>query len=291
MAPSVPELFGTTYPCFSGKLVLLTGIGQTGPAESTAWGNGAATARLLVANGARVFGCDIDAAAAARTCTRLEAEFGPGCCGHTQADVTSAADVAALVDACERWGGGDSEGAGIDYLVNNVGLSRRGGPADLDEATWDAQLAVNLKSVYLLCHAVLPRMEARGRGAVVSLSSVAGLRYIGKPQVAYSAAKAAVIQFTKTSAVVYADRGIRLNCVVPGLMHTPLVEARLAGEYAGGDVRGIVAARDAQVPMGRMGTSFDVANAVLFLLSDNAKYITGQEIVVDGAFVNSTGRA
>ena len=288
MAPPVPELFGTTYPCFKGKLVLLTGIGQTGPADTSAWGNGAATARLLVANGARVFGCDIDAAAAARTCARLEAEFGPGCCGHAQADVTSAADVAALVDACERWGG---EGAGIDYLVNNVGLSRRGGPADLAEEAWDAQIAVNLKSVYLLCHAVLPLMEARGRGAVVSLSSVAGLRFIGKPQVAYSAAKAAVIQFTKTSAVVYADRGVRLNCVVPGLMHTPLVEARLAGEYAGGDVAGIVEARNAQVPMGRMGTSFDVANAVLFLLSDNAQYVTGQEIVVDGGFVNSTGRA
>jgi NAD(P)-dependent dehydrogenase (short-subunit alcohol dehydrogenase family) len=290
MAPPVPELFGTTYPCFSGKLVLLTGIGQTGPAESTAWGNGAATARLLCASGARVFGCDVDAGAAARTCVRLEAEFGAGCCAYERADVTSAADVEALVAACERWGAAEGA-AGIDYLVNNVGMSRRGGPADLDEATWDAQLAVNLKSVYLLCHAVLPRMEARGRGAVVSLSSVAGLRYIGKPQVAYSAAKAAVIQFTKTSAVVYADRGVRLNCVVPGLMHTPLVEARLAGEYAGGDVQGIVAARDAQVPMGRMGTSFDVANAVLFLLSDNANYITGQEIVVDGAFVNSTGRA
>ena len=288
MAPPVPELFGTTYPCFKGKLVLLTGIGQTGPADTSAWGNGAATARLLCANGARVFGCDIDAAAAARTCERLAAEFGVGCCSHARADVTSSADVARLVEACVAWGGA---GAGIDCLVNNVGLSRRGGPADLAEETWDAQIAVNLKSVYLLCHAVLPLMEARGRGAVVSLSSVAGLRFIGKPQVAYSAAKAAVIQFTKTSAVVYADRGVRLNCVVPGLMHTPLVEARLAGEYAGGDVAGIVEARNAQVPMGRMGTSFDVANAVLFLLSDNAQYITGQEIVVDGGFVNSTGRA
>lgn len=288
MAPPVPELFGTTYPCFKGKLVLLTGIGQTGPADTSAWGNGAATARLLCANGARVFGCDIDAAAAARTCERLTHEFGAGCCSHARADVTSSADVARLVETCLAWGGA---GAGIDYLVNNVGLSRRGGPADLTEETWDAQIAVNLKSVYLLCHAVLPLMEARGRGAVVSLSSVAGLRFIGKPQVAYSAAKAAVIQFTKTSAVVYAGRGVRLNCVVPGLIHTPLVEARLAGEYAGGDVAGIVEARNAQVPMGRMGTSFDVANAVLFLLSDNAQYITGQEIVVDGAFVNSTGRA
>jgi NAD(P)-dependent dehydrogenase (short-subunit alcohol dehydrogenase family) len=287
----VPELFGTTYPCFKGKLVLLTGIGQTGPAATTAWGNGAATARLLCANGARVFGCDIDAAAAARTCARLAAEFGDACCAHTQADVTSADDVARLVAECLAWAGGGEEGASIEYLVNNVGLSRRGGPADLAEDVWDAQIAVNLKSVYLLCHAVLPLMEARGRGAVVSLSSVAGLRFIGKPQVAYSAAKAAVIQFTKTSAVVYAARGVRLNCVVPGLMHTPLVEARLAGEYGGGDVAGIVEARNAQVPMGRMGTSFDVANAVLFLLSDNAQYITGQEIVVDGGFVNSTGRA
>ncbi len=116
---------------------------------------------------------------------------------------------------------------------------------------------------------------------------VAGLRYIGKPQVAYAAAKAALMQMTRTTAVLYARRGIRLNCVVPGLMDTPLVR-RLADKYANGDFVGFVAARAKQVPMGRMGDAWDVANAVVFLASDQSKYITGTEVVVDGGLTATT---
>jgi len=272
---------GTTHASLRNKIVLLTGIGQSG--DPSMWGNGAATARVLCASGAKVLGCDLRLAAAEATRDRLRREFGAGCCDVVAADVTQAAEVEALVAKVLEMHGR------VDVLVNNVGLSQKGGPADMDEAVWDAQVDVNLKSVYLCCHYVLPIMEKQGSGVVINVSSIAGLRYIGKPQVAYAATKAAVIQFTKTTAVLYADKGVRMNVVVPGLMHTPLV-ALLADKYASGDLEGFVKTRHAQVPMGRMGTSFDVANAAAFLISDAAKYITGHELVVDGAITCSTGR-
>jgi NAD(P)-dependent dehydrogenase (short-subunit alcohol dehydrogenase family) len=275
------ESFGTVYPSLKDKIVLLTGIGQTG--DPNMWGNGAATARIFCGNGAKVFGCDLRLESAQATQKRLSSEFGKGVCEVMAADVTKSADVQKLVDACvEKFGR-------IDILVNNVGLSMKGGPAEMDEETWDSQTDVNLKSVYLCCNRVLPIMEKQGKGVVINISSVAGMRYIGKPQVAYAATKAAVIQFTKVTAVLYAQKGVRLNVVVPGLMHTPLVSV-LADKYANGDLEGLIKTRNGQVPMGRMGSSFDVANAVVFLASDNANYITGQKIVVDGAVINSTGR-
>lgn len=193
----------------------------------------------------------------------------------------------AFVQACI-----DAHGR-IDILINNVGKSEPGGPAELSEETWDAQTDVNLKSVYLMCHIVLPIMEKQSTGGVVlNVSSVAGLRYIGKPQVAYAATKAAIIQFTKTTAVIYAQRTggkVRLNTVVPGLINSPLVSV-LADKYAGGDQGGYRRIRDKQVPTGTMGEVWDVANAALYLCSDEARYVSGQEIVVDGAVTNSTGQ-
>jgi NAD(P)-dependent dehydrogenase (short-subunit alcohol dehydrogenase family) len=156
------------------------------------------------------------------------------------------------------------------------------------ENVWDAQTNVNLKSVYLCSHHILPIMEKQGSGVVVNVASMAGMRYIGKPQVAYAATKAAVIQFTKATAVIYAPKNIRMNVVVPGLMHTPLV-GYLADKYAGGDLEGFVAKRNKAVPMGRMGDSFDVAYTALFLASQQSRYITGQKIVVDGGITSSTG--
>jgi len=197
-------------------------------------------------------------------------------------DITKAADVAAMVEAClARFGR-------IDILVNNVGRSEPGGPVELSVETWDAQMDVNVKSAFLTCKAVLPIMERQGAGSVVNVSSVAGLRYVGKPQVAYAAGKAALMQLTQTTAVLYAARGVRLNCVVPGLMFTPLV-LRLADKYANGDFEGFVAYRHQQVPMGRKGDAWDVAHAVLFLASDQSRYITAQQIVVDGGLTAATG--
>ncbi|MFL5315046.1 MAG: SDR family NAD(P)-dependent oxidoreductase [Microvirga sp.] len=257
------------------KVAIVTGCGSSGPG----WGNGKATAVLFARQGARIAGFDVDDAAAAETRRLIEAEG--GACVTARCDATSAEDVEAFVQDCVRRFGR------IDVLVNNVGRSEPGGPVELDETTFDEQIAINLKSVYLACKATLPVMERQGGGAIVNVSSVAGLRYVGKPQVAYSAAKAGLIQFTRTTAVIYAAKGVRLNCVVPGLMNTPLVR-RLADKYAGGDFEGFSATRDAQVPMGRMGDAWDVAHAALFLASDEARYITATEIVVDGGLTAAT---
>ena len=258
-----------------GKVALVTGCGSSGPG----WGNGKAISVLLAREGATVFGVDRDPAAAADTKGIVEGEG--GVCQTSACDVTDAAQVQSIVAACE------AEFGCIDVLVNNVGRSEPGGPVELSEEAFDEQIAVNLKGAFLTCKAVLPIMERQGSGSIVNVSSVAGLRYIGKPQVAYSAAKAALIQFTRTTAVIYAPTGVRLNCVVPGLMNTPLVR-RLADKYAGGDFEGFSAHRGRQVPMGRMGDAWDVAHAALFLASDEARYITATEIVVDGGLTAAT---
>jgi NAD(P)-dependent dehydrogenase (short-subunit alcohol dehydrogenase family) len=258
-----------------GKVALVTGCGSIGPG----WGNGKAIAVLLARQGATVFGVDLalEAAEATRDLIREEG----GTAQVHAADVTDSAQVRAMVEACLACFGR------IDILVNNVGRSEPGGPVEMAEETWDEQMDVNVKSAFLTCKSVLPVMERQGGGAVVNLSSVAGLRYAGKPQVAYAAGKAALMQLTQTTAVLYAARGVRLNCVVPGLMFTPLVQ-RLADKYANGDFDGFVAHRHRQVPMGRMGDAWDVANAVLFLASDESRYITAQQIVVDGGLTAAT---
>ncbi|KAF4808409.1 3-oxoacyl-[acyl-carrier-protein] reductase FabG [Colletotrichum siamense] len=267
-----------SYPDLRDKIVFLTGIGQSGDQEM--WGNGAATARLLAKQGAKIFGCDLYLEPAQHTQKRIVAEGGD--VTVVAADVTNDESVKSAVDACLAKHGR------IDILINNVGRSEPGGPAEMTEKVWDAQTNVNLKSVYLCCHHILPLMEKQGSGAVVNVASIAGLRYIGKPQVAYAATKAAVIQFTKATAVIYASKNIRMNVVVPGLMNTPLV-GMLADKYAGGDVEGFKAKRNKAVPMGRMGDSFDVAMTALFLASSQSRYITGQRIVVDGGITSSTG--
>ena len=172
----------------------------------------------------------------------------------------------------------------IDLLVNNVGGSHPGGPVDMPEEVWDRQIDFNLKTAFLGCKHALPIMEAGGGGgAVVNISSIAGLR-MGAARVhsAYSASKAGIIGFSKSVAMAYAARGIRCNTVVPGLMHTPLVEHRLVRQLGANDAEALIAKRHASVPVQHMGSGWDVAHAVLFLLSDEAKYITGTEIIVDG---------
>jgi NAD(P)-dependent dehydrogenase (short-subunit alcohol dehydrogenase family) len=136
--------------------------------------------------------------------------------------------------------------------------------------------------VFLTCKHVLPLMEAQGSGAIVNTSSTSGIRWTGAAQVAYAACKAGVIQFSKVVAVQYAKKGIRVNTVVPGQMHTPMVEVRLAKQRAGGDIEALLAQRQARIPLGFMGDGRDTANAALFLVSDDARFVTGTEIMVDG---------
>lgn len=253
-----------------GKVALVTGAGCVGPG----WGNGRAVAALFAAEGARVFAVDKNADAMIETVEEI-GKSGGTVVAHT-CDVTDSAEVARMVAACrERFGR-------IDILVNNVGGSAPGGPVELSEEAWDAQIDFNLKSVFLTCKHVLPVMEAQGAGAIVNTASTSGTRWTGAAQVAYAASKAGVIQFSKVVAVQYAKKGIRVNTVIPGQMHTPMVEVRLAKQRAGGDVETLLQQRQARIPLGFMGDGRDTANAALFLASDEARFITGTEIAVDG---------
>lgn len=263
-----------------GKVALVIGLGQTG---IDGWGIGAACATLFARQDAIIFGGNRTIASTAKTRTAIE-EIG-GECDIMTADATDSSSVKALVDACVEKHGR------IDILLTNVGQSQPGTPASMTEDTWDSQMDINLKSVYLACHHVLPIMEKQATGgAVVCISSIAGMRYIGKPQIAYNTTKAAIMQFVKASAVMYAEKGIRLNTVVPGLMDTPYTKSLADRFPQAGGYEAFCKTRNEQVPMGKMGDAWDVANAALFLVSDEARYITGQKIVVDGGITSSTGR-
>jgi len=254
----------------AGKVAIVTGAGCVGPG----WGNGRAVAVLFAMAGARVFAVDKNLEAMEETLRRVR-EAGGEVTPYT-CDVTDTAAVEAMVDACvEQYGR-------VDILVNNVGGSAAGGPVALSEDKWDAQVAFNLKSVYLTCKHVLPVMEAQGTGVIVNTASTSGIRWTGSAQVAYAACKAGVIQLSKVVAVEYAKKGIRVNTVVPGQLHTPMVEVRLAGQRSGGDVDKLLESRLARIPLGFMGDGRDTAHAALFLASDEARFITGTEVVVDG---------
>jgi NAD(P)-dependent dehydrogenase (short-subunit alcohol dehydrogenase family) len=171
----------------------------------------------------------------------------------------------------------------IDVLDNNVGIAEVAGVVELSEA-WDRVFAVNLKSCFLGMKHVIPVMERQGGGSIINISSIASIRYTGVPYATYYATKAAMNHLTRTAAVQYAPKKIRINAVLPGLMKTPMVEksAGVVQSYAGGDVEAMWRAREAQVPMGHMGDVWDVAYAALFLASDESRYVTGIELVVDG---------
>lgn len=253
-----------------GKVTVITGAGSVGPG----WGNGRAAAVLFAQEGAKVFAVDNDAGAMAETLERIRE--GGGTVATHGCDVTDSAAVRAMVEACcARFGR-------IDVLLNNVGGSAPGGPVEMSEEVWDAQIDLNLKSVFLGCKHVLPVMVAQGGGVIVNTASTSGIRWSGSAQVAYAATKAAVIQMSRVIAVQYASEGIRVNTVVPGQMHTPMVEARLAKQRTGGDVETLLAQRQKRIPIGFMGDGRDTAKAALFLASDDARFITGAEIVVDG---------
>lgn len=252
-----------------GKVVLITGCGSIGEG----WGNGKAIAVLCAQQGAMVYGVDINLNAALSTQHEIHALKGTSFVERR--DVTDASDVSEMVDACiDRFGC-------IDILINNVGRSEPGDPVTMEEEIWEEQIQINLNSAFYTMKKVIPHMAKRGGGSIVNISSVAGVRYIGKPQVGYSAAKAALMRMTSTTAVIHAKDNVRINCIVPGLMNTPLVH-RLAEKYANGDYQGFVQARHEHVPMGRMGDAWDVAYAALFLASNESRYITGIDLVVDG---------
>jgi len=256
----------------TGKVAFVAGAGSVGEG----WGNGKATAVLMARQGAKVYGTDLNPAAHAETQAIIQGEGGT--CAMRTVNMTIAAEVAAAVEDClARFGR-------IDILVNNVGGSAPGDPVSMTEEVWDGQMDHNLKTAFLGCKYVLPVMVRQGGGAVVNISSVAGLSHQvgGRTNVAYAASKAGIIAFSRSTAIAYVTQGIRVNTVVPGTMHTPLVEHRLAKQLGANDAAALIAKRHASVPMGRMGDAWDIANAVVFLASDEARYITATSLIVDG---------
>ncbi|GGF55400.1 oxidoreductase [Azorhizobium oxalatiphilum] len=250
------------------KIAIVFGAGSVGPG----WGNGKATAALFARNGAHVACVDINRAAAEETVSIISGEGGRAsahACDVTKSD--SIAQVVAEVMAAH---------GRIDVLHNNVGYAQMGGPIELDEAGWDRTMDINVKSCFLTAKHVLPHMLAQKSGAIVNVSSIAAIRYTGYPYSAYYASKAAVNNFTMGLALQYAKDGIRVNAIMPGLMNTPLIFQQISGQYANADE--MVAARDAACPSGKMGTAWDIAKAALFLASDDAAYITGVSLPVDG---------
>jgi NAD(P)-dependent dehydrogenase (short-subunit alcohol dehydrogenase family) len=252
-----------------GKVAVISGAGCVGPG----WGNGRAAAVLFAREGAKVFAVDDDPDSMLETAARVgnDGEIATHVC-----DVLDDSQVKAMVEACRQKFGR------IDILVNNVGGSVPGGAAEMSEQAFDQQIKYNLKSVFLTCRHAIPLMIEQGGGAIVNTASTSGITYSGSPQIGYAASKAAVIQFSRVTAVQYAKHKIRVNTVIPGQMHTPMVEARLAKQRTGGDVGALLKSRLARIPLGFAGDGRDTAAAVLFLASDEARFITGAEIVVDG---------
>lgn len=253
-----------------GKAAIVAGAGQT-PGETI--GNGRATAVLFAREGARLLLVDRDLDAARETEAQIRAEG--GIAEAFAADVTSSAACRAVVTACvARFGR-------IDVLHNNVGIGAGdSGPVHLTEETWDRIHAVNLKSMFLTCKHVLPVMRGQRSGVILNVSSIASLCAVGL--LAYKTSKAGVNALTHSLAIGNADYGIRVNAILPGLMNTPMaIEGQVRDRGANKD--DLVRARDAQVPLGhKMGTAWDVAYAALFLASDEAKFITGVLLPVDG---------
>ena len=253
-----------------GKVTIVTGAGSIGPG----WGNGKATAVLYAREGANVFAIDCNLAAVEETKEIIDSEGGK--CTPFKADVSNSQEVRAAVEKCiEIYGR-------IDILHNNVGIVEVGGPVEITEANWDRLIDINIKSMFLTCKYCIPYMEKQGGGVIVNVSSIASTRYVGYPSVSYSASKGAVNQLTQNIAIQYAARGIRANCVLPGLINTPMVIKGLENVYGDGGVEEMIKKRDAMSPMKKQGDAWDVAYASLFLASDESKYITGIQLVVDG---------
>ena len=253
-----------------GKVAIVTGAGQT-PGDTI--GNGRAIAVLFARAGGRVLLVDQRFDSAEETRVMIAGEGGEAFA--FAADVTRAGDCQALAEACmSRYGR-------IDILVNNVGTGGEDlGPVHLKEETWERIYNVNVKSMYLTCKYVIPYMEEQGSGAIVNISSIASI--CATPMLAYKSSKSAVNSLTHSIAAMYARKGIRANCIMPGLMNTPMAIEGIS-RARGINKDDLIEERSRQVPLkGGMGSGWDTAYAALFLASDEAKFITAAVLPVDG---------
>jgi len=253
---------------FQDKVVAVFGAGSSGDG----WSNGKAAAVLYARHGARVFAIDVRAEAAAETDEIIRGEG--GICVAAQADVTKSQDIERAVDSIlGKWGR-------IDVLHNNVGITQMDDPVSASEESWHRVMDVNITSVFLTCKYVLPHMMNQKSGAIINISSTASVQINQHPYFSYYASKSGVNHLTRALAVHYAPHGIRANAVLPGVMDTPLIYQQMAGQFR--DTEEMIRSRNAASPMGHMGTAWDVAHAALFLASDEAKYVTGVCLPVDG---------
>ena len=260
-----------------GKTAIVVGAGQT-PGETI--GNGRAMSILFAREGAEVLCVDRVAERAEETAAMIVAEGGKATA--FTANVTKADDVTAMIEEAKvRLGR-------IDILVNNVGIGGGDGPAHrVEEAAFDRILSVNLKGMWLTIKAAIPAMREQGGGAIVNISSLAGIA--GGNQVAYEVSKAAVNRLTTSVAQSNAAKGVRCNAIMPGLMDTPMAVAGIA-QASGQEQEAVRAARNARVPLGgKMGNAWDTAYAALFLASDEAGFITGAILPVDGGMGSRIG--
>lgn len=252
----------------AGRTALVFGAGSAGPG----WGNGKAAAVLYAREGARVVAVDCNGEAAEATRAIIAGESGTAIA--LAGDITRAGDIdAAIARTLAEFGR-------IDILHNNVGITDMGGLEEISEERWQRVMEVNLTGVFRTCKAVVPVMLRQGGGAIINISSIAAAAINRYPYFSYYASKAGLNHFTRALAVQYARQGIRANVVMPGLMDTPLVREQIAGQHD--DHAAMMRARDAMCPMGRQGSAWDVARASVFLASDDAAYITGVCLPVDG---------
>lgn len=255
----------------TGRVALVTGGGSRSPGI----GNGRAAAILFARRGARVLVIDLEHQAADDTVAMIEAEGG-GACAFA-ADVSRPEDCqSAVAAASSRWGR-------VDILVNNVGI---GGPAgtavDVEFEAWEHAMRVNVASMMLMARFAIPEMTRLGKGAIVNLSSVAGLTG-GHPSLLYPTSKGAIVNMTRAMAVQHAAQGIRVNCVAPGMVYTPMVSSR-------GMSPELREARRQRSLLQTEGTGWDVGEAVVFLASDAARWITGATLPVDAGTTAGSGR-
>ena len=252
-----------------GKVAIVTGAGSSGPGVGT----GKATSILFAREGAKVLLVDRELGAAEETLKEIEEEGGVA--SVFQADVTSAEDCAAMADtAMERYGA-------LHVLFNNVGISGPGSPTTVEEEVWDRVLDVNLKSMMLTTKYVIPKMIESGGGSIINVSSIVGLRAGGgAASIPYAASKSGIIGMSASMAVHLGRDNVRVNCIAPGHLYTPMVAGRMSEEMR--DLR-----RRAG-PLGTEGSAWDIAWANVFLASDESRWISGVVLPIDAGLLAAT---